>query len=398
MDEVLLPSVCVLYDEEQHYHIVPKPETLPDLAPEAERSSQIEAPDDGKQDKESSHDEPILCHQIAVQSLQSETAIITRITQLYCKPNKCPKVISHTPSNFELRMASEDLKLGTRRYNGFVPLEAVPRSLIEELEAGEESATDFSTHGNPEEPTKGKREGAQEPNGVVKEQSSKEHERTPSTDNQEEIAPADWILDYMAKVARTGRSPLPWDEIHPPFMAYLKNVLYEKLRRYDNWTANSKEPIIKADCDELSRLTKFVCSKVETFDDFPVTFRRLCEILASPPRCYADVPSFINAVKKLVDVDITASLYSPPKSGSTRVKKRRAFSRGESKLESLPVNEPMRGINNGPVPDLDGGNAAHKRSSKKLQSDKHKRHTKADCAPVDVTEQAVSKKPKQGKK
>lgn len=55
----------------------------------------------------------------------------------------------------------------------------------------------------------------------VKEEPLDEFEYKPSIDPLEDY-PSDWIAGYLSRVARTGKTPMPWSEVRKEFLKYAK--------------------------------------------------------------------------------------------------------------------------------------------------------------------------------
>ncbi|KAL6724741.1 hypothetical protein Aduo_019601 [Ancylostoma duodenale] len=209
-------------------------------------------------------------------------------------------------------------------------------------------------------------------------------------DEIQELVPSDdhvWVADYMAEVARSGKSSMSWKEIRPAFKEYFKKALLGKARRYGVVT---NRPITQAELAELSNTARSLYRKVRKFEDFPVTFRRLCQILINPPRCYSKLPTLMNALKKVLDVDVIAS-------NPRREKEAETFFFDDSKCRRVVKKEPKSEVVSDGDPDYDGENS-HKRGSKKRQSDKQKRPRKDDSSPEYIPDHLIRKKLRSSKK
>ncbi|EYC10480.1 hypothetical protein Y032_0055g2576 [Ancylostoma ceylanicum] len=125
---------------------------------------------------------------------------------------------------------------------------------------------------------------------------------------------------------------------------------------------------------------------------------RICEILSNPPRCCAKLPAFISAMEKVVDVDVTASVYSQQK--SRKVKRANTFFFDDSKFGGLLTSEPKYDVDSDSDPDYDGENSTYEWGSRRRQTDRHKRkkHRRDDSSPEYIPEHLSRKKPRHGKK
>ncbi|KAL6724739.1 hypothetical protein Aduo_019599 [Ancylostoma duodenale] len=117
---------------------------------------------------------------------------------------------------------------------------------------------------------------------------------------EEEAHPTDWLLDFMEQVAKSGKSSIPWTEVKPALLKYFEKVVHEKIRLHEKDGEESKKKIGEVDIEHCYQM---VYNKIKDFMDFPVTFRRLCSILTNPSRCYSKLPTLMNAVMKVVEVD-----------------------------------------------------------------------------------------------
>ncbi|RCN30026.1 hypothetical protein ANCCAN_24208 [Ancylostoma caninum] len=178
------------------------------------------------------------------------------------------------------------------------------------------------------------------PNCEVKEESPEEKEnfnRNPSKLPAEvDTTSEDWIYvtDYVAHVAEFGVSFLTWIEIRPAFLKYIKWLIRKRVRKYLIDNGNSRT----AEDAKVLRMCQLVCNKMKRFNDFPSTFRRLCQFLTDPPPTYDKLSTFMNAVKILTDVDTTASIYIPKYCKLEKVKKEGTndeASSSESKLAKV---------------------------------------------------------------
>ncbi|KIH51917.1 PPP4R2 protein, partial [Ancylostoma duodenale] len=151
----------------------------------------------------------------------------------------------------------------------------------------------------------------------------------PDPDFSDSYSPSEWVFevspfyDYLYDVAITGKSSMPWEEVQPAFIEYFERCF----RHFSHEACDISEG------SEIMRIHRFVCQKIEGFNDFPFTFRRLCELLVDPTRCYNKLPKFMRALERVVNVVSTSPLYPqrkpPPKPEQE-----------EPKLESLFFRNP----------------------------------------------------------
>ncbi|KIH51881.1 hypothetical protein ANCDUO_18024, partial [Ancylostoma duodenale] len=117
---------------------------------------------------------------------------------------------------------------------------------------------------------------------------------------EEEAHPTDWLLDFMEQVARSGKSSIPWTEVKPALLKHFEKVVHEKIRLHEKFDEESKKKTGEVDIEHSYQL---VYNKIKDSVDFPVTLRRLCSILTNPSRCYSKLPTLMNALMKVVEVD-----------------------------------------------------------------------------------------------
>ncbi|KAK6759734.1 hypothetical protein RB195_021353 [Necator americanus] len=148
---------------------------------------------------------------------------------------------------------------------------------------------------------------------MVEEKNEVPFSPTSSDENKEpepgsDDSPTAWVseagpfFDYLMDVVDTGKSSMTWEDAKPAFLEYFKDAFYTLgtyFRRFN------REECDMSEGSEVMDIYRFICQKVENFDNFPFTFRRLCELLVDPTRCYTKFPRYMRALRKVVDIEST---------------------------------------------------------------------------------------------
>ncbi|VDM74533.1 unnamed protein product [Strongylus vulgaris] len=110
------------------------------------------------------------------------------------------------------------------------------------------------------------------------------------------------FFDFLIEVAQTGKSVIPWEDVQPAFFEYLQDALYVY---EENFREINHEENDMSEGSENWRIYHFIQEKMRNFDNFPFTFRRLCELLVDPTRWYTKFPTFMRALERVVNVEAT---------------------------------------------------------------------------------------------
>ncbi|KAK6759733.1 hypothetical protein RB195_021352 [Necator americanus] len=124
------------------------------------------------------------------------------------------------------------------------------------------------------------------------------------------------FCSYLSDVVETGKSLVPWKNVQSAFMKFLKrriNVLEKHYKFCCNNIDKAKNVSNEKIKDsEIKRIFRFVLYKFLTFENFPCTFDKICEVLVSPPYCCDDMAKFMGLLEDFVNVkDTIPSFYSP---------------------------------------------------------------------------------------
>ncbi|KAL6724743.1 hypothetical protein Aduo_019603 [Ancylostoma duodenale] len=201
------------------------------------------------------------------------------------------------------------------------------------------------------------------------------------------------ISEYVAHVAEYGVSLMPWINIRPAFLKFLKCEIRRKVRQHLITNKNSRN----AEDAKVLRNCQLVCNRLKKFKDFPSTFRGLCQILTDPSPTNNKLSTFMQAVKELADVNTTASIYIPEDYDLEELKEE-AITDEASSIESNHANMQV----SDPMPELDGDKDTDndESSAKGSKGYTHKQrwcmfHQKYDvfpeCFPEDILRNKKSK-------
>ncbi|EYB87061.1 hypothetical protein Y032_0268g768, partial [Ancylostoma ceylanicum] len=362
------------------------PETVgDDCGKESGEAKAYEQEQDGSDWRERvrNTDEPLFIYNFFVSPSDSSIDITRRIIKYYCAPHKRPIFVSHSDKDYHLPLAQIQRAAEVMKES---PLfEVIPRCVFDELEARDEDEGSSSTDNQPKA-TKGDNHAhAPLPERTAKEEA--DLHLSSSNVLEGESAPTGSTRDYVSYVAKTGKSPIPWNDIRPAFLKFLQKQIRQRVRQYVIDSENSSS----GNEDSVFSTCELVYDKLKKFHEFPPTFHRICEILTNPPRCYARLPTFIYAMNELVDVAVNASQQKPKE-----MMKSEEFFTGDSKFASSQASEPKHGSD----PDYDCKNNTHVGGRKKRQTDKRKRKNprRDGSSPESIPEHLNRKKSRLGKK
>ncbi|VDP44410.1 unnamed protein product [Heligmosomoides polygyrus] len=114
------------------------------------------------------------------------------------------------------------------------------------------------------------------------------------------------FADYLESIARGGPSVMTWDEVSLEFPAFFKEFFNRAARHYNRFTS------FKVDLEqdsEVRLIFRFILDKVETFNDFPFTWKRICEIIIEPRRYYDKMISLMRGLQRVINVETTIALH-----------------------------------------------------------------------------------------
>ncbi|CAB3407732.1 unnamed protein product [Caenorhabditis bovis] len=171
----------------------------------------------------------------------------------------------------------------------------------------------------------------------------KEDDLKPSDECQFRCHPDKDVEGYFVASAMWGVPALSWDIVRPVFLWKLEFVINE-FRNCDNEQKrpeSERESPEKPDTPVKNRLSvlgkpqsliraipvpfdmdeaiEFILNKAKSFDGFPFTWQRICELLSTPKLHYNRCDKFVRAVDKVINVVTTISEWGNRTNGDWEI-------------------------------------------------------------------------------